>query len=64
MFSKLGCIVWPEWERMYLASQRLDEPVSGDTQGGGGFTLSKNKGRWRDGTCKGVQGGGTDLVAK
>ena len=26
MFFQLGCLVWPQWERMYLASQRLDVP--------------------------------------
>lgn len=34
MFFQLGYLVWPQWERMCLDSQRLDVPGQGDIQGG------------------------------
>uniref|UniRef100_A0A0V1KHB8 Uncharacterized protein n=1 Tax=Trichinella nativa TaxID=6335 RepID=A0A0V1KHB8_9BILA len=36
MFFYLGFLVWPQWERMHLALQRLDVPgiVGGDDQEG------------------------------
>jgi hypothetical protein len=27
-----GCLVWPQWERKHLASQRLEVPKWGETQ--------------------------------
>ena len=30
---EMGCLVWPQWERKHLASQRLEVPGWGDTQG-------------------------------
>jgi len=29
MFFYLGCLVWPQWERKCLASQRLKMPGQG-----------------------------------
>ena len=31
-FFELGCLVWPQWERKHLASQRLEVPKWGETQ--------------------------------
>jgi len=38
MSFQLGRGVWPQWERIYLAKQRLDEQRSEDT-GAGGWEL-------------------------
>jgi hypothetical protein len=43
MFFELGCLVWPQWERMNLASQRLDVPGWGIPMGTS--TISEEKGR-------------------
>ena len=43
MFLKMGCLVWPQLERMHLALQRLDVPGWGDIQGVP--TLSEEKRR-------------------
>jgi hypothetical protein len=50
MFPYLGYLIWPQWERMCLALQRLDVPKWG-LYGEGGSTLLEEKGR--------VMGGGT-----
>jgi hypothetical protein len=42
MFYLLGCPVWSQWERKYLALQRLDMQVR-DTQGI--HTCSEEKGK-------------------
>jgi hypothetical protein len=33
MFFQLGCLVWPQWERKHLASQRHEVAGWGDVQG-------------------------------
>ena len=37
-----GCLVWPQWERKHLASQRLEVQGRKNTQGS--FTYSEEKG--------------------
>jgi hypothetical protein len=50
-------LVWPQWERICLASQRLNVPGWGDTQGEP--THSEEKERKDDGrTVEGVTGRG------
>jgi hypothetical protein len=34
MLFLLGCLVWPQWERMHLASPRIEVPGWEDTQEG------------------------------
>jgi hypothetical protein len=43
MFFYLGCLIWPQWERKCLASQRLEVPWRGDNQRDS--TFSGEKGR-------------------
>jgi len=51
-------VVWPQWERIHLASQKLDAPGWDDTRVGGGSTLSEEKGR--ELLCEVVQEGGNN----
>lgn len=44
MFLYLGCLVWPQWERMHLAPQTLDVPEWGIQRQG--TNLSEEKGGW------------------
>jgi hypothetical protein len=57
-----GCLVWPQWERMNLILQRLDEPGWGDMGGG---ALSKLKGRGdaaKNSIRGGLERGGCDNI--
>ena len=58
-FYKLGCLVWPQWERKLLALQRLELPRLSPTQ------LKKNRReRWVRIVGGGHQEGGSDLHIK
>jgi hypothetical protein len=43
MFFYVDCLIWPQWERMCLALQRLDVPGWGIYPGP--LTCSEEKGR-------------------
>lgn len=45
MLYKVGCLFWSQWERMHLASQRLEEPGSGIPREAPPF-LQRRGGRW------------------
>ena len=47
MFFYLGSLVWPQWERKHLVSQRLEVSESGDTQEEG--CLLRERGRKDEG---------------
>jgi hypothetical protein len=49
MFLNLGCFVWPLWEMIYLAFQRLEVPGCGDTWGGGHMLTGETEGGMGEG---------------
>jgi hypothetical protein len=51
MFFYLGSLVWPQWERKHLVSQRLEVSESGDTQEEG--CLLRERGRKDEGRIVG-----------
>ena len=58
MFFYLGCLVWPQCERMLLALHRLDVPGWGDIQGSSHHAEEKGRrdGVWGQGLWEGVTG--------
>jgi hypothetical protein len=54
-----SCLVWPQWERIDLAPQRLDVGVGGHP--GGNSTLLEEK-RMGEGQWEGGQEGGGAVI--